>query len=188
MQSFKKSAMVEKRKYEIAFVGLKIGTHEFNYELDEHFFKENGAVDEDKIEANVKLFLEKNVGFLQLKLMVGGKANVQCDRCGNPLLLDLWDEFKLVVKLVENPDELNNEESDPDVFYLARSESHIDVKEWLYEFVLLSVPTQKLCENDANGAKECNADMLKKLSELSITDDDKNANSIWKGLEKFKNN
>ena len=30
--------MAKKRQFEIAFVGLKPGIHEFNYELDDKFF------------------------------------------------------------------------------------------------------------------------------------------------------
>ena len=37
--------MSNKREYEIAFVGLKPGLHEFRYELDDKFFVEKGVVD-----------------------------------------------------------------------------------------------------------------------------------------------
>jgi hypothetical protein len=62
-----------------------------------------------------------------LKFEIGGKADVTCDRCGNPLPMDIWDEFNMLVKLVENPEEMNDQEEDPDVFYISRTESHINV-------------------------------------------------------------
>ena len=157
------NAMGNMRMYEIAFVGLRQGDHEFNYELGKQFFKENGAEEIEKIEANVKLVLEKNTGFMLLKFIVGGKAAVNCDRCGNSLLADLWDEFSMVVKLTEDADEMNAQEDDPDLFYIKRSDSHIDVKDWLYEFVMLSIPTQRLCANDADGNSVCNKEVLKIL-------------------------
>ncbi len=55
-------------------------------------------------DAEVKLFLEKNLGFMLLRFEVTGTVKVFCDRCGNPLPLDLWDEFQVIVKLVEDPD------------------------------------------------------------------------------------
>ncbi|MFT3981787.1 MAG: DUF177 domain-containing protein [Ferruginibacter sp.] len=180
--------MASKRAFEIAFVGLKPGLHEFNYELDDKFFAEKGAEDVSNIKANVKLILEKNMGFMRLTFEVGGKADVVCDRCGNPLTMDLWDDFKMLVKLVDNPDEMNEQEEDPDVFYISRTESHIDISDWLYEFVMLSVPMQRMCGEDEKGGSKCNPEVLEKLKEMEARTAENNANNLWKGLDKFKNN
>ena len=188
LQSFKKNAMGSKRMYEIAFVGLKPGVHEFNYELDYDFFKDKGGEAVDEMNANVKLLLDKNNGFMLLKFIVGGNAAVNCDRCGNPLKVDLWDEFNMVVKLTEEPQKANEEEEDADVFYIAKSESHIDVSDWLYEFVMLSIPMQHLCGNDAAGKTLCNEDVLNRLNNMQVDNEERKENSIWKGLEKFKDN
>lgn len=48
-----------------------------------------------------------------LKFEIGGKADVNCDRCGNSLPMDIWDEFNMLVKLVENPEEMNEQEKIP---------------------------------------------------------------------------
>lgn len=180
--------MANKRAYEIAFVGLKPGLHEFRYELDEKFFTDKGVTDLEHPTAQVKLHLEKNVGFMLLKFVVGGSAGSTCDRCGNPVNLDLWDEFNVLVKLVDNPDEMNEQEEDPDVFYISRNESHLHVENWLYEFVLLSVPMQKTCANDENGVPACNKEVLEKLRIMKENHSDSATNSIWKGLDKFKEN
>lgn len=179
--------MGNKRAFEVAFVGLKPGVHEFNYELDDKFFADKGARDLSNVKAKVKMTLEKNTGFMLLKFEVGGKADVSCDRCGNPLTIDLWDEFRMLVKMVDNPDEMNEQEEDPDVFYISRNESHIDISDWMYEFVLLSIPMQKTCGSDEHGSK-CNQEVLKKLEEMEKSHSDSIANNIWKGLEKFKEN
>ena len=50
-----------------------------------------------------------------LRFEITGTVKVFCDRCGNPLPLDLWDEFQVIVKLVEDPEIMNQEEEDPDV-------------------------------------------------------------------------
>lgn len=180
--------MGSKRLYEIAFVGLKPGVHEFSYELDATFFKEKAAENADDVVANVKLMLDKNNGFMLLKFIVGGNAAVNCDRCGNPLKVDLWDEFHMVVKLTEDAQKANDGEEDADVFYIERSESHIDVSDWLYEFVMLSIPMQHICGNDSNGKSLCNEEVLKKLEQMQVKPEEQLQNSIWKGLDIFKNN
>lgn len=188
LPSFKLNVMANRRAFEIAFVGLKPGVHQFNYELDDKFFAEKGAQDFANAHATVKLSLEKNTGFMQLKFEVGGKADVSCDRCGNPLKMDLWDEFKMIVKLVDNPEEMNEQEEDPDVYYISRNESHLNVGDWMYEFVMLSIPMQRMCSKEEMGGPQCNKEVLEKLKEMEARQTEHNANAIWKGLDKFKNN
>ena len=144
LPSLKFSTMGNRRAFDVAFVGLKPGLHEFVYELDEKFFIEKEATEISNPKATVKMTLEKNTGFMLLKFEVGGNADVICDRCGNSLTLDLWDEFKMLVKLVDDAKIMNEQEEDPDVFYLSRNESHLYVGDWIYEFVLLSIPLQRM--------------------------------------------
>ncbi|MBX2935421.1 MAG: DUF177 domain-containing protein [Ferruginibacter sp.] len=178
--------MAAKRAFEIAFVGLKQGVHEFNYTVNDKFFVEKGDPDFTNCTANIKLLLDKKSSFMLLKFEIGGKADVICDRCGNPLGMDIWDEFSMLVKLVENPDEMNAQEEDPDVFYISRTESHIDVANWIYEFVLLSFPLQKLCSPDEMGGPQCNKEVLEKLKNMEAKEEQTNANQLWKGLDQFR--
>ena len=180
--------MANRRAFEIAFVGLKPGIHQFSYELDDKFFVEKGAQDFANATAKVKLLLEKSTGFMLLKFEIGGKAEVTCDRCGNPLKMELWDEFKMLVKLVDNPQEMNEQEEDADVFYLPRTESHLDVSDWIYEFVMLSVPMQRMCSIEEMGGPQCNKEVLAKLKDMEAKNVESNANALWKGLDKFKEN
>jgi len=177
--------MGNKREFEIAFVGLKPGLHVYNYTIEDSFFESYGSQDFTNCKANIKLSLEKNNGFMQLHFDVSGSVNVDCDRCGNSLLKELWDEFDMIVKLVENPDEMNNQEEDPDIFYISRTESHLLISDWIYEFVNLSVPLQNKCGDDKNGKSLCNQEVLEKLNQMEA-DVNKKINPLWEGLEKFK--
>lgn|SRR5690348_910668 len=177
--------MGNRRRFDIAFVGLKPGTHEFNYLVDEKFFAEYGDTDFSHCNAEVKVFLEKNTSFMRLKFDIAGTVNVVCDRCGNNLPLDLWDEFDMVVKQVENPDEMNDSEEDPDIYYISRTESHLHLADWIYEFVLLSIPMQRMCSEQEMGGPQCNKEilaMLKKMESGAI----ENNHPLQKGLEQFK--
>ncbi|HEY1871160.1 MAG TPA: DUF177 domain-containing protein, partial [Chitinophagaceae bacterium] len=59
--------MSYRREYEIAFVGLKPGIHEFDYEIGDKFFVEFQQQDFRNCKAHVKLFLDKKNGFMLLK-------------------------------------------------------------------------------------------------------------------------
>ena len=182
----KKIAMNHRRAYEIAFVGLKPGIHEFNFEIDDKFFAHYGEQDFSNCKAHVKLQLEKHSSFMLLRFDIGGTVEVNCDRCGNKLTLQLWDEFKITIKMVDEPEIMNDQEEDPDVYYISRGESHLYVGDWIYEFVNLSIPMQKMCSEDEIGGPQCNKEVLEKLRQMK-NDANRNDNSIWKGLEQFKN-
>lgn len=177
--------MSSRRNFDIAFVGLKPGIHEFEYEIDDKFFVEYQEQDFRNCIAQVKLTLDKKVGFMLLKFEVGGKLEVTCDRCGNNLPLQLWDDFNIVVKMVENPEEMNEQEEDPDVYYISRGESHLRVSDWIYEFINLSIPMQRMCTEEEMGGPHCNKEVLAMLKKLDAQNNEPR-NPLWKGLEKFK--
>jgi uncharacterized metal-binding protein YceD (DUF177 family) len=178
--------MAGRREYEIAFVGLKPGVHEFSYEIDDKFFAAFPEQEFKNCRAQVKLLLDKHTSFMMLKFEVGGTVDVTCDRCGNPLQLTLWDDFEVLVKMVDNPEELNNNDEDPDVFYISRTESHLYVGDWIYEFVNLSVPTHRMCDEKDISETRCNMEVLKMLQQMN-DENKKTENPIWKGLDKFRN-
>lgn len=178
--------MGKKKSYEIAFVGLRPGIHEFTYEIKDDFFEEELPREFSNCGAKVKLVLDKKVNFFLLKFEIDGKAEVTCDRCNNQLTKDLWDEFNMVVKMVDNPEEMNELEDDPDIFYISRTESHLQLNDWIYEFITLSVPMQKMCSEEEYGGEKCNVAVLEKLKSMEVKENDHNANTLWKGLDKFK--
>ena len=177
-----------RREYDIAFVGLKQGIHEYQYQVNDKFFEPYQEQDFHNCKANIKLTLDKQNGFMLLKFEIGGALETTCDRCGSTVLpLNLWDEFSVVVKLAEDPDQMNATEEDPDVHYIARGESHLHIADWIYEFVNLSIPMQRMCSEEQMGSDFCDNDvlaMLKKGGENTGTVE----NPIWKGLEKIKKN
>lgn len=181
--------MPNRREFEIAFVGLKPGLHEFSYEITDKFFEPYQQQDFKNCKAHIRLNLDKKTGFMQLKFEIGGTIEVVCDRCNSNLPLDLWDEFNMMVKMVQEPELMNNQEDDPDVYYIGHGESHIDVANWIYEFINLSIPMLKTCTYEKIDGPHCNKsamEMLKKLEAEEKKDEEKE-NPIWKGLEKFKN-
>jgi len=184
--------MGNRREFDIAFVGLKPGIHEFNYQVDDKFFAnyqhpEQTNTGFENCVAAVKVTLEKTGSLMLLKFEIGGKVTVECDRCGNPLPIELWDEFKLVIKQVDNAEEMNREEEDPDVFYISRTESHIHLADWIYEFVMLSIPNQRMCNEDEIGGAQCNKEILAMLQKMKSSATENN-HPFQQGLEKFKRN
>jgi hypothetical protein len=56
----------------------------------------------------------------------------------------------------------------------------------LYEFLMLSIPLQKIHPQDANGNETCNPDVLAFLEQSAQAVEQQNKNTIWKGLDSIK--
>ncbi len=177
--------MTNRRVFEIAFVGLKPGNHTFDYHIEDKFFAPYGEQDFTNCSTNIKLQLDKKSNFIMLKFDVDGTVEVVCDRCGNSLTLALWDEFNIIVKMSDNPDQMNEQEEDPDVYYISKSESHLHLADWIYEFINLSIPMQKMCNENEIGGPQCNLEVLEKLRQME-NEAAKSSNPVWKGLDQFK--
>ncbi len=183
--------MKNSREFEIAWMGLKPGVHEYQYDLDDRFFREMDAPAEfSDWNVTVKLRFDRQMSFFRIHFDVGGKVTVACDRCGDPFPLQLWDEFNLLIKLSGEEDTESTEE-DADVVFIPRSETVLNLAEWLYEFSLLSIPLQRIHPNNAEGQPGCNPQALQLLGKLGehAPEDDQapdGNDSRWEGLKAFK--
>lgn len=179
--------MKHNREFEIAWQGLKPGVHEYSFSVSNDFMKAHHAPEEYRDwNAEVKLKFDKQNNFFQMHFDVAGNVVVACDRCGDDFKLELWDEFDLMVKLTGDADDEAEQEEEADIVFIPRSETVLDISKWVYEFVMLSVPLQKVHPDKTDGTSGCNPQALKLLNQLSEHDDETTTNSIWKGLEAFK--
>ena len=178
--------MKHNREFEIAWQGLKAGVHEYSFIIGDDFMKEREAPEEyHDWNAEVKLRFDKQTNFFQMHFDVSGNVIVPCDRCGDDFKLNLWDEFDLMVKLTGETDDEDEQEEEADIVFIPRHETVLDISKWIYEFLMLSVPLQKVHPDNENGTSDCNPEALKLLNRLSEPVDAPKRN-IWKGLEAFK--
>lgn len=178
--------MKHNREFEIAWQGLKPGPHTFIYDIDDRFIEERGEVDDSFKNWNAKITLgfDKHESFFMLHFDIDGHVTVPCDRCGDEFELRLWDEFDLVIKLTG--DDAGTIDDEDDVVFIPRSETVIDISNWLYEFLMLSVPLQYIHPDKPDGTPGCNPQALKLLDKLSEPEEKPAQNPLWKELEKLK--
>lgn len=180
--------MKHHREFEIPWFGLKEGIHEYRFQVTDKVIEELGHdhPDFEHLDASVVLKLDKHNGFLQLHFDIDGNADVACDRCGDTFTMRLWDEFDLIVKFTgESEEENEEEEEEADIVFVPRSETILDVSDWVYEFIMLSMPLQHIHPDKEDGTPGCNPEALKLLDKMSGSDETKR--NLWSGLDKFKN-
>jgi uncharacterized metal-binding protein YceD (DUF177 family) len=172
--------MKQSREFEIAFVGLKPDIHVFNYTIDDSFFEKFEKPEFHNAQVEVKLTFDKKQGLFLLQFDINGKVTIPCDRCGDDYELPLWDEFKIVVKQIDDELVADKVDEDAEIAYIGRSESILDVSSWIYEFIVLSVPMQHIHPDDKDGNSKCNAQVLQYLNSIKET----STNPLWDQLKK----
>lgn len=76
---------------------------------------------------------------LELDFAYEGAMDTTCDLSNDPFVLELKNDFSVVVKFGEAFDD-----SEPEVLVLPHGSYEADLKQYLYELVALSVPLQRV--------------------------------------------
>lgn len=169
------------RLFSVPINGLKEGHHTFEFEINKSFFDlfEESEIKEGELFAVIEI--EKRPSHIDLEVKISGKVRIGCDRC-----LGMYDhpvecENKLLVKFGKGKDE-----SDPEIITLPREENDLDLKQYLYEYIHLALPIQRIHPDDANGESTCDPSMLRKLKEHLVVEETK-IDPRWDELKKLIN-
>lgn len=154
----------------IPFKGLDLGRHSFEFEIDDRFFSmfENAVVQKGK--AFIQVDLVKLNNLMECDIAIDGEVAVECDRCLDEFYIPITYQGKLLVSTSKQAtDEYEqNEEEDVDIMLIHPSTDELDLSQYCYESIGLSLPLQKVHPNDANGNSTCNKDMLERLKSLLV--------------------
>ncbi len=170
------------KEYIIPFIGLKQGKHHFEYHIDKKFFDYFEYEDFNDVDVQTNLVFEKKTTLLELHFKIKGQVNINCDVTNEPYNQKVKDSFDLVVKFGE---EYNDEHED--ILIIPHGEYEINVAQYIYELIILSVPVKRVHPGIKDGTLQ--SDILKKLEELSPKDQkNKESEDIdprWNTLKKL---
>ena len=171
------------KDYIIPFVGLKVGEHHFDYQIDNTFFQ-NFEYDEfNAVDVKIDLKFEKKATLLELYFSASGVVNVNCDITNEPYNQEINDQLKLVVKF---GNEFNDENEE--ILIVSHGEYEINIAQYIYELVVLAIPAKRIHPGIEDGTLQ--SDILSKLEELSPSEDNKTRSSEdidprWNNLKKL---
>ena len=148
------------KDYIIPFVGLKLGIHQFEYEVGNDFLKLFDFEEYNSSNINVELEFNKKSTFFELSFKAEGTVNVNCDVTTEPFDLPINNELFLVVKF---GDEFNDENEE--VLIIPHGEYEINVSQYIYECIVLAVPSKRVHPGVEDGTLE--SDILEHLESLS---------------------
>ena len=123
----------------IPFIGLKLGKHQFEYQINKKFFDHFEYDEFESANIKVKVVLEKKNTMLELTFKHSGTINVPCDLTDENFDMPIKGNLKLIVRFGE---EFNNDNED--LLILPIGENQIDVSQYVYEMIVLSIPLKKV--------------------------------------------
>jgi len=153
--------MKSTNEYLIPFIGLKIGKHQFEYQINKKFFEEFGFDEFESCDIKVNVAFEKKATLLELAFKHKGTVNVTCDVSGEQFDLPVKGNIKLVVQF---GDVFNNDNEE--LLILPHGEHQLDVKQYIYEMIALSIPLKRVHPGVKDGTLKSEA--LDKLNENSV--------------------
>ena len=155
--------MKKLNEYLIPFVGLKLGKHQFEYQINKTFFDYFEYDDFESADIKVELVLEKKSLMLELHFKHKGTVQVPCDLTGEMFDLPIKGNMRVVVQFGET---FNNENEE--LLILPHGEHQVDVSQYIYEMIALSVPLKRVHPGVKDGTLQSEA--LDKLNELKVTE------------------
>ena len=166
--------------HKIEFAGLKVGKHQFSFELNKKFFENFSFFDFNNINLKVDVDLTKKSNLLELNFHAKGSVNVNCDMTNEPFDMPFDKQDFLVVKFGQ---EYNDE--DNEILVLPFGEHKIILDQYLYELVILSLPRKRVHPGVEDGTLE--AEIIEILDELKPSGLGLETDPRWDKLKKIKN-
>ena len=158
----------DSRAFIIHFVGLKPGTHEYDFEIDKSFFEdinysliENGNV-------QVHLSLQKKETMMIGEYTINGTVLTNCDRCNDPVEVPIRGTYRIVYKFGDEPSD------DENLIILHPEAFELNVADQLYEFRCVSLPARILHQPG-----ECNEEMMALYDSYIVNPGEEEGDEDW---------
>ena len=176
------------KRYTIAYKGLKPGLHDFRFEVDGSLFEEFESPEIKDGACEVTVALERGEAMLTLDVTVDGSVVVECDRCLEEFMMPVRYEGTLHVRYSDCA-----QESAGEVMWISPSETELNVAQYIYESICLSLPYQRVHPDASAGRSTCDPDMLSRFRIVSEEEFDRlcpgtetDGSSPWEKLKEIK--
>ena len=172
------------RPYQIPYVGLKLGSHQFTFDINHEFFEHFQDSPITDCAVNVRLEFEKKETLFILNFYIDGVVNASCDRCLVPFAKEIFGDAQCIVKFSSD---LASEDNDNDeIIYISRDDSHIDVSTMIYDYIVLCLPMQLSGCKEVGQEPQCNKAILERLFTREVPSGSNEGDPRWSLLKGLK--
>jgi uncharacterized protein len=162
------------RDFVINIHGLSKDVHQFDYQLDDLFFKNFGQEVIQKGSFDAKITLDKRETFIDTHFVLKGSVELICDRSLEPFQFPISINRKIVFKYGDEEKEVSDE-----IQIILASRDQLEMGQFMYEFILLEIPMKKLHPKFKNESSEDTIVYTSTTEEAAI-------DPRWEALKKLK--
>ena len=167
--------------FNIEFAGLKLGHHNFDFDISETFFNDYSYCDFSHAEINIYVALIKKTTIMEFNIVAIGNVRTKCDLTNEPYDQPINNNIDLVVKF---GNEFNNE--DDEILIIPHGEYKINLAQYIYELIVLSVPAKRIHPGVIDGSLK--SEILNILEDLKPKENKKTVDPRWEKLKKIVTN
>ena len=144
---------MEKNEFLIPVSGLALGSHSYQFEINDDFFAEREYSEIQQGRVMVSLDVERQETMLVMHFDLKGCVRVPCDRCADEFDQPIESRQEFFIKLGTE----NAEESD-DVAVVHAEQADYDISSLIYEYIILAVPMHRV-----HPEGQCNPEVMAML-------------------------
>lgn len=172
------------QQYSIPYTGLKLGIHQFEFEVDDSFFSEFEYSLVKSGNLKVELELDKLETMMILQFHISGEMKLACDVCLADYPYPVEIKERQIAKFTKDED---LEDDTEEIVVLTKNETEINVASLIYEYINLAAPYISRCEDEGN-MEWCDREMIAKLEQLAPgpKEETEDADPRWEALKKIK--
>jgi uncharacterized protein len=174
------------KQYNIGFVGLSIGTHNYSFDIGPEFFLHFGEAAFEHGLVVLNFDLEKSNNIITLHFQFKGEVSLSCDRC-----MEMYQQpFDLKKQILVKFGDGYMEQSD-EIIIIPYTASHIDISQFVYEFLHLGLPLRRVHPDMADGNYGCDPKVVESLKKYQVKHKqafDNVDDTPWKALKRLKFN
>lgn len=125
--------------YDIEIYKLGNGKHQYTFEVQDTFFDrfENALI--EKGAATVVVDMEKTDALIKMVFDIEGMYELICDRSLDSFMYPFSTIATVIFKYGDEPQEL-----DDDVYVIVKGVQRLNVAQFIYEFISITIPMKKL--------------------------------------------
>ena len=155
--------MKDLKNFDISFIGLKDGVHQFDYNISKEFFDFFNYEEFYNSNVNVSLSFLKKPTLFELSFEFSGSLEVACDITNELFQQPMETNIFLIVKF---GDEFNNENDE--LLIIPHSDYKLNIAQYIYEAIVLTMPIKRVHPGVEDGTLK--SEILDKLNEFKIKD------------------
>ncbi len=171
------------KQYSIPLKSLGNKLYSFDFQVNKEFFThfENSMVGDGCFD--IKVEVDKRSSVIDFQFIIDGTIKTQCDRCLVQINLPVKGNFDILGKYKEG------ESEEIEVIHIHPMATSLNIAQYIYEFISLSIPMSQNYDCQANENPPCDEEMLDYLDgeyeeeEIEEKNDDNPFKEVLKNLK-----